>query len=159
MALLQECDAGQANMRNGVNSGASVRVFSSPNYQAFTTNSMGVYLMMPAAQLSADYMQALVLAQGFRDCLQIGSGAIHPPYDPKDDTYALTNYDKNLDIALDLCKIVQDYESRGIEEPLMALKRLDFGLVYEGYKSGLELPELMDIYIQTIDKAGLYAED
>lgn len=132
---------------------ATLRVLSSPNYQGFVTNGAVAYITMPAAEQNAKYTQALILAGNLRDISQIRNEYIyaHPVADEA--LYSTVNFGKNLDMLTETCKIIEEYEAQNIPEALEAFKKMDFGALYEGYKSGLRHERLMQVYIEALQSA------
>ena len=131
-----------------------VRVLSSPNYQGFTTNNCIIYIVMPAAQRSADYLQALILSGCLRDAEQIATGHFHPHPSEKEELYSAVNYGKNLDMIMEMCKIVEEFESRSIPEPLHELRKMGLESLYSAYKNGLNDQAMMATYKDMLKRYG-----
>lgn len=132
-----------------------LRVLSSPNYQGFTTNNRIIYIVMPGAQTTADYMQALVMAGCLRDVEQMTEKLFHPHPGVDEDVYALMNYGKNLDIIVEMCKIVEEFESKNVFEPLHELRKMGLEPMYSGYKNKMNEQALMATYMDMLERYGL----
>ena len=63
--LLKETEEGARLVQQAEEQGTQIRVLNSPNYQGFVTNDRLCYLLMPAAEQTAKYTQALILAGVF----------------------------------------------------------------------------------------------
>ena len=134
--------------------GAKLQVLSSPNYQGFTTNNLTAYIVMPAAQTTADYLQAIVLSGCLRDAEQIKDGLPrqHPSTD--EDLYALSNYGKNLDIIMETCKMVKEFEDKNIPEALNELRKMGLESMYSGLINKLDDRALMVTYMDMLKRYG-----
>jgi hypothetical protein len=58
------------------------------------------------------------------------------------------NHGRNLDILLTLCRIVEELEGAGYSLALEKLRGMGLERLYTGYKNGLPLEQLMDIYAE-----------
>ena len=129
-----------------------IRVLSNPNYQSYITNQPILYICMPAAEQNAKYMQALCLIAGLRDAKQILAGYLHHHPNETQDVYLASNIGKNLDMGIEMCKIVRELEEQGITEAISDLKALGLGPLYEGFISGKTMDDLYDILLQIFEK-------
>lgn len=135
-----------------------IRVLSSPNYQAVTTNKPLIYLFMPAAQFTADYHQALQIVGAMRDMEQILGGFPRPSTEEPPEVFFAISYDKNLNLLMEICKIVDEYEALNIPEALSALRRIGIEDIYSGYKNNANPTEMLDIYVKMMMKQGFIVE-
>lgn len=153
--LLFKSETGQRLMKIAQEKDVPVRVLGSPNYQAFTSNRPAVTMLMPAAQHTADYHQALILAGALRDAEQILGNFPRPSKEEPPAIYFAVNYDKNLNILMEICKIVEELE---VPEAFAAMRRIGIEDVYQGYKKGAAPDEMLQIYIAMMMKQGFIKE-
>ncbi|MGB0719846.1 MAG: hypothetical protein ACPGRX_05205 [Bdellovibrionales bacterium] len=135
-----------------------ISVISAPNIQAFAVNKPMVYLLTPAAQQTADYYQALVLAGALHDAGQIVNGYKRPSIDEPDQLLFDIQYDKNLKLIIAVCRIVDEFLDINIHEPLNILRRLGLQEVYAGYRAGMTMRALFDVYIDGLVAQGAISE-
>src|SRR5690606_33540294 len=146
-ALLGETENGARLLKLAEEQGTQIRVFNSTNYQGFVTNSRIAYIIMPAAEKTGKYLQAIVLAGCLRDAEQIAAGYLHPSLDSKPEIYETVNFGKNLDMVSEMCKIVEELENKGFLEGIAAMERLRLAGVYRAYKNGQRDEILQDTYL------------
>ncbi|MFK7839145.1 MAG: hypothetical protein AB8B83_02345 [Bdellovibrionales bacterium] len=132
----------------------AIHIISSPNYQAFATNKPTIYLLMPDAQLTADMHQALQLAGALRDMEQILGGYPRPSRQEDDAVFFAINYDKNLNLLMEICKIVEEFEAINMAEAVTAMRRIGIEDIYGGYKNEASPDEMLQIYIRMMTKQG-----
>jgi hypothetical protein len=154
-ALLAETAHGRTLLAITDETDVDIRVLGSPNYQGFITNDGIIYLTMPAAEQSGKILQALILAACLRDVEQIRGGYPHPNPTGDETVFALANYGKNLDMIVEMCKIVEELEKQGRPEALGALRDLGHESVYGGYKNRLEDNALMEVYLSALERHGI----
>jgi hypothetical protein len=159
VALLDAVPTGRELLEYARETDVPIRVWGSPNYHGFITNSGMIYMLMPAAEMTAKYTQVLVLAGALRDSMQISVGFIHPHPSKPEGFYAAVNYPKNLDIIMEMCKIVMEYEKNSTPEALQALDSMGFGNVYAAYKTGIRPEALMKVYIETLRRYGFLEKE
>jgi hypothetical protein len=135
-----------------------IHIMGSPNYQAITTNKPAIYLFMPAAQFTADIHQALQLGGALRDMEQILGGFPRPSPEEPPEVFFAINYDKNLNLLCEICKIVDEFEALNMPEALAAMRRLGIEDVYGGYKNKASPDEMLTIYISMMMKQGFILE-
>lgn len=152
--LMEQTDAGKELLDIMAETGAQVRVLTSPNYQTFTTNDKIIYILMPAIERSAKYLQMIALAFGIIDTYQIKNGWLRPAPDSEEVSWNAINYGKNLDIAVQTCKIIEELEQKNIKEAITAFQKMGLGRVYSGYKNDLSMEELLGVYLQSMDQYG-----
>lgn len=133
-------------------------VLASPNIQARAYNKPMVHLYLPAAQHTADYHQALTLAGALSDVEQILRGYKRPSLDEGDEVYLSVNYDKNLKLLVEICKIVEELEDNNDADAVKALENLDLGKLYVAYKNGDNAAKLMTVYLETLIDLGYVHE-
>ena len=150
--ILSSVEAGQRLLKIAQDFDTPIRVLTSPNYRGFITNQGGIYILMPATEKSAKFMQALVLAYALRDVEQIAAGYTHPALHEDKDHYVSANYSKNLDMILEMCKIAEEFQNKNIPEALHVLQRMGLESVYSGYKTGLDNDALMKIYLDSLKR-------
>ncbi len=152
-ALLSMTKVGVAMLAE--NPEADLRVLASPHYQAFHTNAGTGYIAMPTAEQNAKYMQAICMAACLQGLKQVKNQYYQAhPIDDKD-LYLQVNYGNNLDIFLETCKIVSEYEAQNIPESRMALENMGLGLAYEAYKDGVREYDMEKYYFKSLEQAGL----
>ncbi len=156
--LLSKSSGAQRLMGIADEKNVEIRVLSSPNYQAITTNKPLIYLFMPAAQFTADYHQALQIVGALRDMEQILGGFPRPSKEEADEIYFAVSYDKNINLLMEICKIVDEYEALNIPEAASAMRRLGIGDIYSGYKNDASSSEMLDIYVNMMEKQGFIVE-
>lgn len=157
--LLRQTPTGEKLLGFAAGRSTETRVLCSPNYQGFITGSGLVYITMPAAENSAGYLQALTLAYGLRDVQQIAQGFVRRRRAEDRTAFIQSNYLKNLDIIVEMCKIVSEFGEKGMPEALTDLEGMALGSVYRAYKQGAEGLVLMQVYLDSLDKAGLMTGD
>lgn len=150
--ILSSVEAGQRLLKIAQDYDTPIRVLTSPNYRGFITNQGGIYIVMPAAEKSAKYMQALVLAYALRDVEQIAAGYTHPSLKDDKDHYISANYSKNLDMILEMCKIAEEFQNKDIPEALHVLQRMGLESLYSGYRNKLDQAALMDAYMDSLKR-------
>ncbi len=153
--LLFKSGTGQRLIKIADEKDVVMRVLGSPNYQAFTSNKPMIYMLMPAAQHTADYHQALILAGALRDAEQILGNFPRPSFEEPPEIYFSINYDKNLNVLMEICKIVEELD---VPEALAAMRRIGIEDIYRGYKKGAEPDEMLQIYIAMMMKQGFIKE-
>lgn len=153
-SLLTAVPTGEALLKIAADKDFQIRVLASPNYHGFTTNSRVIYIIQPAAKLSADYLQALVLAACIRDAEQMDSSLFRPHPDISENDYALMNYGKNLDMIVQMCKIVEEFEGRNILEPLHELRKMGFESLYSAHKNRFDDRGMMAAYMDVLRRYG-----
>ena len=158
-ALLSTTATGQKLIQATIEKGVEVRVLNSPSRHSYTTNTPVVYLVMPSVKRTADYLQAIVLAGGLRDAEQVLKEYYHPHPVHDEDRFFELNYSKNLDIVVEMCKIVKEYEDQNIQDALNELRKIGLESVYSGYKNGLSSEALMTVYIDSLKRYGLLTEE
>jgi hypothetical protein len=134
----------------------SIRVVSSPDYQAICTNLRTIYLFMPAEEHTAQYLQALLFLGCLRDMEQILDDKYphpHPVHD--EETYGKSNFGKNLDMLIEMCKMVEELEKQNIAEGLHDLGKMGFIPFYHAYKSGLKEESLLEVYLTALRGNGI----
>ncbi len=154
VSILSECETGQNLLKLKDEHSVEIRVLSSPNYHGVITNDFVVYLVIPAAEQTAKFFQALVLAYALRDVQQIAGGYLHPHPSIDQEEYLTANYGKNLDMITQMCKIVEEFENINAPGALQALNKMGLGSVYSGYKNGLHSDALMDVYVEALERDG-----
>jgi len=157
-ALMSASETAQEYLKNISEHKIDIRVFSSPNYQATTFNKPIIYLFMPAAQLTADYHQVLLLGGALHDAQQIMGGYKRPSIDEDDVLFFNINHDKNLKLIAGICKIVEEFEALEMPEAVQAIENLGLRSVYEGFKANISADDLMERYIQALRDRGLIIE-
>jgi len=135
-----------------------IHVMSSPNYQAISTNKPTVYLFMPAAQYTADMHQALQLCGALRDMEQILGGFPRPAHDEDPSVFFAISYDKNLNLLMEICKIVDEFDAINMPEALASMRRLGIEDIYGGYKNGETPAAMLHIYERMMVKQGFIIE-
>ena len=135
-----------------------IHIISSPNYQAITSNKPTIYLFMPAAQYTADYHQALQLGGALRDMEQVLGNFPRPSKDEQPEIYFAINYDKNLNLLCETCKIVEEFEELNMPEAVAAMRRLGIEDIYGGYKNNASPNEMLKIYERMMVKQGFILE-
>jgi hypothetical protein len=151
-ALLEQTETGQNLLAVGEKAAAEIRVLNSPNYQGFVTNSRVIYMTMPAAEETAKYLQALILAGCLRDAEQIAAGVPYPHPAAGEEEYGRINLEKNLDMALEMCKIIDEMLGKGINEAFTAFRSLGLEEVFKGYKNQLGFQDLMKEYLVSLKR-------
>lgn len=154
-SLLSTTETGQKLMQTA----AEIHVMGSPNYHGFITNDRKIYLMMPAAEQSAKYTQALLLAGYLANAVQILDGYQYPHHAVDKDLYLAVNYGKNLDMLLEMCRMVNELEAQNNPEGLNTLTRFGLGAFYEGFKQNLNRSALLDLYFEALEKQGLLSPE
>lgn len=154
-ALLSASETAREYLANAEGRGIEIEVFSSPNYQSIATNKPMIYLFMPAAQFTADYHQALLLAGALHDTQQIIDGYKRPSINEDAAVFFDINHDKNLKLIAGICKIVEELEELEISEAVTAMDNLGLAGVYEGFKNDVSAHALMDTYIQALRDRGI----
>ena len=156
-SLLSVSNTAQAMLNE--NPEANIQILGTPNYQSFVTNGSAGYITMPAAEQNGKYMQALCYAAALRGIKQLKDGhfSAHPEHDKE--IYTTINYGKNLDIFIEICKIVEEFEVKDITEPLGALAHIGLLSAYKSYKSGIRDYDLMAPYIQSLTEAGFMGKE
>lgn len=149
-SLLTQTETGQRLLQVGANFRADIRVLNSPNYHGFVTGEGKVYIIMPAAEQTGKHIQALVLAGCLRDLEQIRSGITRPGIDAEQGKYADKNYEKNLDILVQMCKIVEEMENKNMHEARLSLEDMGLEKLFTAFKNKLSYHGLMDAYIQAL---------
>ncbi len=127
-----------------------VRIITSPNYMGITHTSNLIYLSMPIVEKTAKYAQAIILACHIQEVFQNVSGFLRPPTDIDQTTRIELNYGKNLDMILETCIMVEEYEQ---QNALGALKEIDaMGLrpLYEAQKTEKKPEALMGFYLKML---------
>jgi len=157
-ALMSSSETAQEYIQNINDHKIDIRVFSSPNYQATTFNKPIIYLFMPAAQLTADYHQALILGGAMHDAGQIMGGYKRPSVDEDEVVFFDINHDKNLKLIVGICKIAEELEEQDIQDAVIAIENLGLGSVYRGFKDNIAAADLMERYIQALRDRGLIIE-
>ncbi len=154
-SLLAQSVTGQALLDKVQNSAIDLRILNSPNYQGYIANNLTIYLTMPSAEQTGKYLQAIVLAYCLRDADQISNGFTRPSYKDDKTKFISTNHLKNLDMIEEICTIVEELEGQNIPEAYAGLEALDLEDVYQAYKNNVEGPELMQVYIDSLEKKDL----
>ncbi|MCK5285280.1 MAG: hypothetical protein KAJ86_06825 [Alphaproteobacteria bacterium] len=154
-ALLFETKTGARLLEIAEKQMTQIRVLNSPNYHGFITNERICYIIMPAAEQTAKYLQAIILTGCLRDAEQIASRYIHPTQEAELDIYETVNFGKNLDMVTEMCKMVEELEDKGFPEGLAALSKLGMERVYKGYKNGQDNDTLMNTYIAALERHGI----
>lgn len=131
---------------------AGVQVISSPNYEGFCSNMRTIYMLMPAEERTAKYLQALILAGAIRDMEQVNGGYMHPHPTENADVFGDTCLGKNLDMIIEMCKIVDELEAQNIPEGLHDFSKLGFGPIYQAYKAGQDEDGLMKLYLSVLEE-------
>ena len=131
-----------------------IHLIGSPNYQAIVTNKPTIYLLMPAAQYTGDMHQALQLGGALRDMEQVLGGFPRPAKDEPPEVYFTINYDKNLNLLMEICKIVEEFEDINMPEAVSAMRRLGIESIYSGYKNEASPEDMLQIYIKMMTKQG-----
>ncbi len=165
-SILEQCKSLLAKSTTGARlldvvetSKIEIEVIASPNIQARAYNKPMVHLYLPAAQHTADYHQALTLAGALNDIEQIMRGYKRPSIVEGDDVYLPANYDKNLKLLIEICKIVEELEDNNDADAVNALENLNLGNLYMAYKSGDNAPELMRVYLKILAELGYIREE
>ena len=154
-SLLSRTETGQKYIQHLEDLKVPVHILPSPNYQAMTINRPMIYMLMPAAQHTADYHQALLLAGAIHDMMQILGGYKRPSIDEEPALYFEINHDKNLKLACGICKIVEEYEALEAPEAVQAMDNLGLLDVYKGFRNDASAEALMHLYIQSLEKRGI----
>ena len=157
-ALLSSSETAMEYIKLVDEQSVDIHVFSSPSYQVSTFNKPEIYLFMPAAQMTADYHQALLLAGGMHDAGQILGGYKRPSVDEDEVLFFDINHDKNLKLICGMCKIVEEYEALGFEEAVDAIQNLGLLSVYHGFKNDISVEALFELYIQSLKDSGYIIE-
>lgn len=156
--LLGKSETGKRLLDIADEKDVEIRIMSSPNYQAVTTNKPLIYLFLPADQYTADYHQALQLGGALRDMEQILGGFARPSIEEPPEIFFSVSYDKNLNLLCEICKIVEEFEALNIPESAAAMRRLGIEDIYSGYKNAASPNEMLDIYIAMMTKQGFIVE-
>lgn len=136
-----------------------IRVISSPNIQAVAYNKPYVHVFMPADQYTADYPVALALAGALNDVEQILRGYKRPSIDEDDEIYLAINYDKNLKLLVEICKIAEEFEQSNDLDAVIGLRRLGQQDLYAAYKQRASATALMRVYLATLVEQGFIREE
>ena len=152
--LLGKTPSGERLLNIADEKNVSIRIIGSPNYQALTSNTPEIFLLIPAAQHSADMHQALQLGGALRDMEQIFGGFERPERGTDEAVFFSINYDKNLNILCEICKIVDEFEDLNMPEAIAAMRRLGIEDIYGGYKNAASPEQMLEIYIQMMTKQG-----
>lgn len=156
--LLVKTKSGQRLIGMADKVGVEIRVCGSPNYQAVATNKPLLYLFLPAAQYNADYHQALQLAGVLRDAEQILGGFPRPSNDEDPAVFFAISYDKNLNLLMEICKIVGEFEALNMSEATNAMRRLGIEDIYSGYKNNASPEQMLQIYERMMIEQGFIIE-
>ena len=132
----------------------SIHLIGSPNYQAITTNRPTIYLLMPSAQYTGDMHQALQLGGALRDMEQILGGFPRPSKDEPPEVFFAINYDKNLNLLMEICKIVEEFEELNMPEAVAAMRRIGIEDIYGGYKNNASPDQMLEIYVKMMTRQG-----
>lgn len=133
----------------------NVKIISSPNYQGFCANTRSIYMFMPAEEQTAKYLQAIMMAGCIRDMEQILDGCTHPHPTKNEEVYGDVNLAKNLDMIIEMCKIVEELEDLNIAEGLHDFSKMGFGGVYHAYKTGSNDDALLDVYLTALKERNI----
>jgi len=136
-----------------------VRVLGSCNYQAVATNLPMIYLFMPSAQYTADYHQALQLVGAMRDVEQILNAYPRPSHEEPEEVFYAVSHDKNLNLLLEICKMVEELDEQGIEDGVSAMRRIGIEDVYTGFKNNLSPEALLRVYETMMMKQGFLVKE
>ena len=150
--LLVKVPTGERLLKIADEKDVEIHVIGSPNYQAIATNKPTIYLFMPEAQFNADMHQALQLGGALRDMEQILGGYPRPSKDEDPQIFFAINYDKNLNLLMEICKIVEEFEEINIPEAVAAMRRIGIEDIYGGYKNNAEPDETHQIYIKMMKR-------
>lgn len=150
--LLGGTETGQKLLSLATEKKPGIKIISSPNYQGFCSNTRTIYMTMPAEEQTGKYLQALLLAGCIRDMQQVHDGYMHPHPVEDEETYGDVNLGKNLDMVIEMCKIVEELEAQNIPEGLHDLSKMGFGGLYQAYKTGSGNEALMELYLTTLEE-------
>lgn len=152
--LLSKTETGAYYLQLADEKKIDIQVIASPDIRAIATNLPMIYLFMPAAQYTADFDTALVLAGALHDALQISGGYKRPSIDEEANLAFDIHHDKNLKSFVGICKIVEEFEALNIGEAKASLNRLGLQSIYAGYKHDVDGRALFDTYIESLIEQG-----
>jgi len=153
--LLEKSETAKRLLKIADEKDVDIHILSSPNYQAITSNKPTIFMAMPAAQHTADYHQALILGGALRDMEQTLGGFPRPSLEEPTEVYFAANYDKNLNLLMEICKMVEELDT---PEALEAMRRLGIEDLYKGYKSNASPDTMLQIYISMMTRQGFIIE-
>lgn len=133
----------------------NIHVINSPNYQGFCTNTHVIYMCMPSAEQTAKYLQSLVLAGSIRDMQQIDDMITHPHPTEREDVYGDVTLAKNLDMVIEMCKIVEELEALNMPEGLHDFSKMGFAGLYQSYKTGSSEDALFEVYMSALKQQNI----
>lgn len=128
--------------------GVRLRILAGLPHCGFALKGNEGFIVVPAYQLEANPYQVLDMAASLRECEHILMQEPRPAFQDGEDEFHALNIDANLDLALILCKIVDECADAGYVLALEKFRKMGFGRVYSGYKNGKTNEELYELCAQ-----------
>ncbi len=115
------------------------------------SNNQNVYLTCPANTKAVDLEEmACNLGMALYDIERTVNGAARPAYGAPEQDAILFNY--HLDIIMEMCKIVSEFEDSGKSGKLVDLvEKLGHLDIYRGIRSGKNKQELAEVLRKTLE--------
>lgn len=127
--------------------GVKLRIVAGIPHCGFALNSREIFVVAPAYQNVGSGYQSIDFAIALRECEHVLCKLSRPSPDGDEEEYIHQNYEANLDCALTLCKIADECEQKGHTEFLHCLRKSGYEQLYSGYKNGLDVMELYELYL------------